>query len=179
MISIPRTVVRFPSRLHIRAIFLTRQTPYLPLPLDNTNFTSSFISQIDIQENLSLPTKKWEGVLFGVCWISKVFFTPHHVSRCCTNVVRDHFRVFGHSCTYVTPDHCCVSVHSFNNVITVQRCATMGYNNDPIVTKNAVDKEMDGPIRFSSLTLLACLEFKYLYVNHDESKKKINFMPTV
>jgi hypothetical protein len=72
--------------------------------------------------------------------ISEVFFMPHHVGHCCTNVIHDHCYALGHSCTVIW-GHCCASGNSFIGVIWVlcymlyfliwgNCCATVCSNSD-------------------------------------------------
>jgi hypothetical protein len=58
--------------------------------------------------------------------IPKVFFTPHLVGHCCTDVTQGDCCALGHSCINVAWS--CAMVHSYRNVIW-GHCATVCSNN--------------------------------------------------
>jgi hypothetical protein len=82
--------------------------------------------------------------------IQKVFFTPHHVGRCCTNLIRGHCCILGHSCTSFIPCHCCPSSNNWPKVVLALMRSEV-----PLLRKTPRGRhtDMDGPIRCSSLTL--------------------------
>jgi hypothetical protein len=112
--------------------------------------------------------------------ISKVFFTSHHVGRCCTDVIRRHCCSLGHSWINAIPGHFRLSA-SVGTMNPVMRSCTLSIpvgsltpghagwvsrrNNDPRSCKLSTpatkgdrqagdsQTDMDGSIRRSSLTL--------------------------
>jgi hypothetical protein len=70
--------------------------------------------------------------------IAKVFYMPHHVDHCCTDVIRGYCCFLGHSCTNVMPGHC-VSTTYCNNGISGPTVAQQWEPLDPIVAKTATD----------------------------------------
>jgi hypothetical protein len=106
--------------------------------------------------------------------ITKVFHMPHHIGRCCINVIWWHRCVLSHSCTVVIAGHCCTSDNSCTSydqgptvaqqylpTTTLRRSCTVIRGptatqqwkpSGPTVAKNAADTETDGSIRCSLLT---------------------------
>jgi hypothetical protein len=62
--------------------------------------------------------------------ISEVFFTPHYVGHCCTNVIWGQCHALYHSCTNVIHSHCCALGRCYNNVMWSHCVTTVRSNND-------------------------------------------------
>lgn len=86
-------------------------------------------------------------------YIPNLFFTPHHVGRVCINVIQGHCCVLGYSCTNVTPDDCCATMETLGSNCCAKMCSKNGAL--PLLRKKrqTEDRDMEGQIRRSSLTL--------------------------
>jgi hypothetical protein len=94
---------------------------------------NSFVTlKTDAFENVLTVTSTQRNKIKSVyaVWYTGIpkVFTPHNVGPCCTNVVRGHYCVLGHSCTTATPDLCCVLGYSCTNAIkghALQHCTPL------------------------------------------------------
>jgi hypothetical protein len=73
----------------------------------------------------------WKEVFFWSTLAFQRFFTPHHVGRCCTDVIRS---------------HCCATVVPTMGTLGYDFCARLSFKNGTsgfIVAKNVIDRQTD------------------------------------
>jgi hypothetical protein len=94
-------------------ILLSRLTPYVDKISQDHQCGGLWLNQLLIRYSAFITYWRNKiGKVFSMECIDipKVFFMPHHVGHCCTDVIQGHCCSLGQSCTNVFWGHCCMNL---------------------------------------------------------------------